>query len=332
MEQHPIPTVHELMVFQYEGELVYPQEVVQETLGLFSTQEKTEAFLRQWLLEHEASEARVSDPSQKATRLSFEIREIRLDVEADQALLFSRVYDHSGNLIGCENERENEPFFGRRPEECRFKEGELVQFVYNGRLQIGMVRDLPPTPEEIEEQNRFWRAHPLEYKSKSGRIKKLIPFADQSDDTYTVLYDMDDFSHDHVPEHRLSRPEGPVDNTVKERLGERYRYDKGVFIVFGKEETGLEYGIELNDYLVAEIPEPHVIVYDYYAHLVISMESFRVLKGDLQELDEDKVARAIRFIQENLDLLREQFREMLKQCYTDRGSNGHGAKDSARRK
>lgn len=145
----------------------------------------------------------------------------------------------------------------------------------------------------------------MKFKSKSGRIKKFIQFADQSDDTYTVLYDMDDFSHAHMPEHRLSRPEGPVDNTVKERLWERYRYSKGVFIVFGKEGTGLEYGIELNDYLVPEIPEPHVIVYGDHAHLVISMESFRILKGDPEEFDENKVAKAIRFIQENLDLFKE---------------------------
>lgn len=139
MEQHPIQTVHELKVLQYEGELVYPQEVVQETLGLFSTREKAEAFLRQWLLEHEASEAKGRDPSQKVILLSFEIQEIRLDVEANHAPLFSRVYDRSGNLIGCENEHEKEPFFGRNPEECRFKEGELVQFVHNGELQIGIV-------------------------------------------------------------------------------------------------------------------------------------------------------------------------------------------------
>lgn len=71
------------------------------------------------------------------------------------------VYDDEGVLISetlCSEfedpkTREQDEYFpGRRPDQCRFKPGDIVEYVFNDTVTLGIVMECPPTPEDVADK------------------------------------------------------------------------------------------------------------------------------------------------------------------------------------
>jgi hypothetical protein len=84
------------------------------------------------------------------------------------------------------------PFPGRRPDQCRFKPGDIVEYVFNDTVTLGIVMECPPTPEDVADKG-----------SRCSRYNK--PFegkVEYEEDAYTIL--SEEKHHHHYPGAGLS--------------------------------------------------------------------------------------------------------------------------------
>lgn len=150
-----------------------------------------------------------------------------------------RIYDRNGDLIDqtltkCRTDI-CERFYGRRPEEIRFKPGDIVEVLNrDGEISLAFVAVLPPSVE------------------KAARCT-----LDTSDDCYVVLDHEDYRYHDHVDSVCLFKPQHKIHPGIEARLRNAYRnfltYDKRQEIAMASavarlrdiiEEIGCEASIE----------------------------------------------------------------------------------------
>lgn len=184
-------TLYELQVVTCEsGKTGYPLKTSSRIIGLFSRLELAEAAMREIIIKEEDEfihhftiRARILDAAQS----------IYDDCER-------RIYDHQGAFHGIRLS-ETEPFAGKKAEECRFKEGEIVEVVQNGLLKPGIISLLPITPD----------------------IARKLLCGDQTDNVYCVEFVSKGRSHDHLPECDLFRLRLPVSATTRAKLLRIYK-------------------------------------------------------------------------------------------------------------
>ena len=96
------------------------------------------------------------------------------------------VYDDGGDFISetlCSEfedpkTREQEEYFpGRRQDQCRFKPGDYVEVVFNDTVTLGIVKECPPTPEDVADQGSRWSRYDKPFEGK----------AEFEEDAYTIL-------------------------------------------------------------------------------------------------------------------------------------------------
>ena len=265
----------------------YPADVYKEELGKYSSLDKAEAAMRSCVI--------TDDPSENAEVLttvhSFAVCEIELDVGPKEwGTRHVRIYDSKGIRYVTDSSFSDDPFAGREASECRFQPGDFVEFIsYRNKLEIGIVVCLPLSPDKVNEINlRFenMREKNLVIKTKEG--ESIIMVCDQSDDTYLVDHSADDFTHDHLPECRLFKPKFTIDDTTKKQLQEKFRLSHGTYKVYigwvhRPEELKDLFPVELNDYMLDIIKEPHVAIRGTWRHLLISLLNFKAIKGDMDD-------------------------------------------------
>ena len=135
------------------------------------------------------------------------------------------VYDDEGNFISetlCSEfedpkTREQDEYFpGRRPDQCRFKPGDIVEYVFNDTVTLGIVMECPPTPEDIADKG-----------SRCSRYGK--PFggkAEFEEDTYLILsgkvdlhkYSQFDETHEFYYTTNILPPSLPIPPELKRQL------------------------------------------------------------------------------------------------------------------
>jgi hypothetical protein len=187
-------TIHELMLFYCENGQAYPKPIETVRLGLFTTVDKAETVMHCQLA---ADQAMWSPESV----VEFTLEEIALDQEPCFRRL--RYYDATGTFKGeIALEQLVKVFKGRESNTCRFRCGDLVEFIHGDKLQIGIVAGLPLSPDEAARFGQCWEVR-------------------GDDDCYHILVGEDD--HDHPRECELFRPRAVIDEKTKEVLIARFQ-------------------------------------------------------------------------------------------------------------
>ncbi len=208
MSKSQIAVVFELHRIELADERTsYPLPTSRTTIGLYSNLELAESEMRRSNLETDSVTDDDTDRGRTNCKLSrvhhFTINARTLDVPQPIGECKRLVYDEQGVFYGlCPPE--NEPFKGIKPEDCKFKVGEIVEAIQNGSLRIGIISLLPVEPE------------------KACRLFCI----DQTDNTYCVEFGGRHRSHDHLPECDLFRPALPVSAATRKRLLRTYRHLK----------------------------------------------------------------------------------------------------------
>ena len=104
------------------------------------------------------------------------------------------IFDRDANLRGGYDHDHLNCFPGRKPEDCRYKSGDVVMFREGDCLVMGVVEELPPDPD---------------FAKQVGEESGLL---DEVDDSYLVSYAKGGRRHNHLPECELFPPEAPIPN------------------------------------------------------------------------------------------------------------------------
>lgn len=185
-------TVHELNLYYSEDELVYPRPVETIRLGMFTTVDKAESFMQGQLTADGAVWSREAV-------IELTLEEIALDLEP--RFRRRRFYDAAGTFNGeIDVDQLGKAFKGREPASCRFRRGDMVEYIHGEVLQIGIVAGLPLSPIEVARFRQGWEV---------------------LEDCYLVL--IGDVDHVHPHECELFTPNGCVDPKMREHLLARMR-------------------------------------------------------------------------------------------------------------
>ena len=324
----------------------YPAAIYQKELGKYSSLDKAEAAIKSCVITADPTD----DPSEDSGSInihSFAVSEIELDVDPEEwGMRNVRIYDSKGTIYGTDVSFSDAPFAGREAAGCRFQPGDFVEFISDpNKLEVGIVIHLPVSPDEVHEINlrhKKMYAENIGIKTKEGDL--ILMVCDQSDDTYLIEYCADDFMHEHLPECRLFKPKYTIDDATKKQLRERFRFCHGTYKVYigwdhGQEKSKALFHVQLNNYMLDTILEPHIAILGTWRHLLISFVNFKPIKGDLDEflaievqqqyykngqeslckqensIDKtDDFNRTLLFIKENQSLMISDFNNMLGQC------------------
>lgn len=197
--------VYELEVVTCESQkTTYPIRTSSQIIGIYSTLELAEADMQRSIVAN-ADSPDYGDSCNRESIHHFIIQTRPLDV-AHYVNRFvkdgceRRVYDDLGKFYGiCLPD--NKPFSGKRPDECKYIVGELVEVEEHGQLRPGIISALPVTPE----------------------IAGKLYGADQTDNVYCIEFNAKDRSHDHLPECCLFRPRFKINNLTKARFLRIYK-------------------------------------------------------------------------------------------------------------
>ena len=183
--------------------IIYPAKLYTEVLGYFTDLKKAEYYISfpdkdcYWFLEDYPFKI-------------FEIQECGLNYFLMDDYI--RIYDHKGEFYGeHESVHWQEPFIGRENKDCKFKQGDLVEFIQGSRLNVGIIAKLPPDKKRIKE---ILKANAS--KNKESMSSGFLH------DRYIVLRTYSKSSYEpHVCE--VFRPSGKIPKMLEKRLRTRYQ-------------------------------------------------------------------------------------------------------------
>lgn len=227
------------------------------------------------------------------------------------------VYDDEGVLISetlCsefedpQTREQDEYFPGRRPDQCRFKSGDIVEYVFNDTVTLGIVMECPPTPEDVADKG-----------SRCSRYGK--PFggkAEFEEDTYLILsgkVDLHKYSqfvetHEFYYTTNILPPSLPIPPELKRQLKhllitvhDEIEYANFDECRLGSQDTGLEKDIIVRSKM--STPEP-VIYYltPLNGALTVSVEKEpKRIRGYMDFVTAEEFARVKEWIKLNYDVL-----------------------------
>jgi len=306
--------IYELEVYTYNSSSKrYPVEIDTIEIGRYSSLEKAGNEMKEWI--------EPCPPNQDGDYEvihSFSIQEHGIDVPIFGSSYDERIYNDRGKLYGIEKHF-GEPFFGTAPEDCRFKKGDVVEFRMYNELEIGIVTRLPLTPDRVSKINaRYQRLYDEGIRLKDLDGNSFLLFLDQSDNSYIIHHGRNDMHEAVLSEACLFRPKFPISAETRKRLNAKYKYENGIFASFDTVKSGYKYGLELNNYMLGSFKDPHVIIFDCYFHLVVSLESYKILKGNPGKFDMAEINKIIKLIKVNEEDLRSGFRKMVEKCENEK--------------
>jgi hypothetical protein len=213
--------------------LSYPFEAHNDTIGYYASLEQAEDGMLEYLHKYWTNNYMRNEC---LDTYCFFIHEQKVDTNAgsrfeshrsynpdglfaDSCLLSETVVEGGGNRL--------EPFTGRKPEDIRFKKGDIVEdSSFDGKVVLGIVIDIPWSPENVKEIYKHQKDKGLLLKNKETGDYDIL-FTDYSDDCYTVIFPDDHktlFSHDHPAGWHLFPPRLCVPKKLKNRLEAFYRH------------------------------------------------------------------------------------------------------------
>jgi hypothetical protein len=308
--------IYELEVYTYNSRSKrYPVEIDTFQIGRYSSLENAEKEIKKLIEPCPENQ----DEDYEVIH-SFAIQELGIDVPLRDAFYDERIYEGHGKFYGvCNNYMEE--FSGRSPKDYRFKETGLVEFRTADTLEIGIVLGVPLTSDWVSRKNAAYQKLFNEgnrLKDLEGKLQAHSLACDQSDNTYRILYGKDNSIDIDLPEPYLFPPKFPISARMRRGLGTKYRYETGVHTSYLRIGESNKYGLELNNYMLDSIKEPHAVLFDCYCHLVISLESYKILKGNPEKFDKGEIKKIIKLIKANQEDLRSGFREMVEKWENDK--------------
>ena len=171
----------------------YPIKLETDTLGYFSGLSELETFMKSV---PELPSMQIYYWKDVRFRI-FEAKKFHLNQLSVE--MGHWVYDAAGNLYGGYDGCYDTPFIGREASECRFKAGEIIEFIDGPVLQIGVILNLPEDPAQVKQGQERVR-------KKYGVVgnNPVCPL-DQSDDCYLVLIGPELKYHAHTWVHHVFR-------------------------------------------------------------------------------------------------------------------------------
>ena len=299
--------IYRLKIYIYESTASkYPVSIEDIEIGKYSSLKKAEKKMRDSTIKCPGKNERDYGKIH-----SFSIQEIGVDIPYYTSLYDERIYDDHGKLYGI-GKNEREPFLGKPAQDCLFKIGNFVEFLRDNNLHIGIVTGLPLMPEDVERHNS-WRMELFD-KGKGFRDlddKMYVALCDQSDNTYTVHYGRKDCTEVEDQEPHLFTPKFPIRTRTRRRLLVKCQYENGVYASYYSENKGYEYNFELNSFMLSKYNEPHVVIFDFWHHLILSLDSYQVLNGNPDKFDKKELDRLIKLIKTNEEDLKNKFHKMV---------------------
>ena len=122
-----------------------------------------------------------------------------------------RSYTADGELIDYNDINELGQFTGRKPQNIRFKVGDIVEVIQNRRLELAIVGSLPPTEEWVKERTEYCREH---YPDRPLEL-------DDTDDSYTVYFIGEGDTHSHPSCTSVFRPSKKIPAGIVKKLKDK---------------------------------------------------------------------------------------------------------------
>ncbi len=147
-----------------------------------------------------------------------------------------RTYNADGELVektlcvgDClEDVPSKSTYYGRTPQQLRFKKGDIVQYLNGDKLSLGVVIEPAPT---ISRCWRIWQNTVKRMKSKywsdcEPTIEDILSMYDLdiSDDSYIIIDGPGYEYHSHIPSVSLLAPTFPVPEQIKQKLKGCYEF------------------------------------------------------------------------------------------------------------
>jgi len=190
--------IYKLSVTINREKKTYPIPLERDTLGYFSGLSELETFMKS---AHELPSMQLYYWKNIRFRI-FEAEKFHLNQSAIE--MGHWIYDAAGNLYGGHDGSYDTPFIGRESSDCRFKPGDIVEFIDGPVLSIGVILDLPQDHAQVKQgQDRV--------REKYGIVGNtpVCPL-DQSDDCYLIVIGPEIKYHAHTWVHHVFKPRYPV--------------------------------------------------------------------------------------------------------------------------
>lgn len=188
--------IYELEVFLYPVKAkTYPVATEGIKLGLYSSMEKAEKVMLDSIIPCDKSN---KDDDQIH---HWSIKEIGLDVQYKDSFYDKRIYSDLGKLRGV-IKPPRDPFKGVSADSCCFREGDLVEVLYGGKIVVGVITGLPDSPKVVEEKNAFGKENPL----RDLEGNEYSPYCAEGDNAYIVRFNKKEYDYSTFPECLLFKP------------------------------------------------------------------------------------------------------------------------------
>ena len=201
-------------------------KVEHRTVGYFHTLEDAERRINKLVARNIAG-------ARDEEYYGFVVREIPFDWEivSDYYSQRTRTYLEDGSFFGetkvsnlgyKDSNGDLEPFKGRDEEECRFREGDLVEVLHPDKVTLEVVLSLPPSTTRVKQirHNLFREAGALYPDLKDEQLQPDMGWTlDYSDDSYVTLDGDEGYMVNHS--HPTTIQLFPVRRKVSDRLRDK---------------------------------------------------------------------------------------------------------------
>ena len=193
----------------------YPrQDVSKAYIGYFSSLEKAEQRMHEYIKERDEWDKSQDEPDIWHHYLGFHITELPVDdnqrtYSYNDQIVSVRSYTPDGkSWDACLTPHDTaSKFYGRNPKEIRFRPGDIVEALQGGGCsELGIVDSTPPTTQQYEH-----------YAEKAPQWF----FMDYTDDAYTIYYLGDGDTHGHSECTDVFPPSKPVSKSIEKRLRDK---------------------------------------------------------------------------------------------------------------
>lgn len=233
------------------------------------------------------------------------------------------VYDDEGVLISetlCSEfedpkTREQDEYFpGRRPNQCRFKPGDIVEYVFNDTVTLGIVMECPPTPEDVDDNGLRCSRHDTPFGGK----------AEYEEDEYMILHGCVDLhkylQHKESLEFAYTTNVLPASLSIPKIMKEQLKHlfatvhDEVEFWMFdectlGPESTGLEKVVAVRSKFCTAEPVIYYLT-PCNGALTVSVEKEpRRIRGYMDSVSAEEFAKVKEWIKLNYDVLMSNWNE-----------------------